>query len=92
MHDAIVAQPRRAATAFPPLSRSTAGCAVASEAPFDKAVPALYRLAFDLARRARWSLGRTALLLIAGTIPFLSFVAERRATRLVREATEPVPA
>jgi integral membrane protein len=44
-------------------------------------------LGFDLARRARWSPGRTALLLVAGTIPVLSFVAERWATRLVREAT-----
>jgi len=48
-------------------------------------------LGFDLARRARWSLGRTAALLLAGTIPFLSFVAERWATRLVRTSTA-VPA
>lgn len=41
-------------------------------------------LAFDLARRARWSLGRTVLILLAGTVPFLSFVAERKATMWVR--------
>ena len=40
-------------------------------------------LAFDLARRAGWGLRRTALFLVAGTIPVLAFVAERRATRLV---------
>lgn len=44
-------------------------------------------LAFDLARRAEWPLGRTALILLAGTVPVLSFVAERRATHYVREAT-----
>jgi integral membrane protein len=43
-------------------------------------------LAFDLARRAGWSLRRTAMFLIAGTIPGASFVAERRATHLVNEA------
>ncbi|HZN17292.1 MAG TPA: DUF3817 domain-containing protein [Micromonosporaceae bacterium] len=43
-------------------------------------------LAFDLSRRAGWSLGRTALLLLAGTVPFASFAAERWATRLVRAA------
>jgi integral membrane protein len=40
-------------------------------------------LAFDLARRARWSLRRTAFFLLAGTIPLMSFVAERRATHLL---------
>lgn len=44
-------------------------------------------LAFDLARRARWSVERTILLMIMGTIPFLSFVAERRATRELGAAT-----
>lgn len=43
-------------------------------------------VAFDLARRGRWSLPRTALVLLAGTVPFLSFVVERRITRLVRAA------
>jgi integral membrane protein len=49
-------------------------------------------LAFDLARRAGWSLKRTVLLLVAGTIPVMSFVAERWATRQVRAATTAVPA
>ena len=42
-------------------------------------------LGFDLARRARWSMRRTLLVLLAGTVPFLSFVAERKATAWVRE-------
>lgn len=37
--------------------------------------------AFDLGRRARWSWGRLLLIALAGTVPFLSFVAERSATR-----------
>jgi integral membrane protein len=51
-------------------------------------------VAFDLAAlRLRWPLRRTALLLLAGTVPVLSFVAERRMTALVRaRAAEPVPA
>src|SRR4051812_50215480 len=40
--------------------------------------------AFDLGRRARWSWKRLILIALAGTIPFLSFVAERSATRDVR--------
>lgn len=48
-------------------------------------------LAADLARRARWRLGFTILVLLAGTVPFLSFVAERVVTGRVRAgATEPV--
>ncbi len=34
----------------------------------------------DLAIRARWSPGRTVLVALAGTIPFMSFVLERRIT------------
>ena len=34
--------------------------------------------AFDLGRRARWSWKRLILIALAGTIPFLSFVAERK--------------
>lgn len=34
--------------------------------------------AFDLAVRAKWSFWRTLGLLLAGTIPVMSFVAERR--------------
>jgi integral membrane protein len=33
---------------------------------------------FDLARRVRWGLGKIVLVALAGTIPFLSFYAERR--------------
>ena len=39
----------------------------------------------DLARRAGWSVVRTLLVALAGTVPFLSFVVERRMTREVRE-------
>jgi integral membrane protein len=35
-------------------------------------------LTFDLGRRARWRLGRMVLVMLAGTIPFLSFWAERK--------------
>ncbi|MFC5261687.1 DUF3817 domain-containing protein [Kribbella qitaiheensis] len=42
--------------------------------------------AFDLARRVRWSLGRMILVALAGTIPFLSFYAERKVTH---ELTQP---
>lgn len=42
-------------------------------------------LAFDVARRAGWTLGRTVLILLAGTIPFVSFYAERRVTRWAHE-------
>ena len=37
----------------------------------------------DLARRAGWSVVRTLLVALAGTVPFLSFVVERRMTREV---------
>jgi integral membrane protein len=41
----------------------------------------IYLLAsFDLARRVRWSLPRLVLVALAGTIPFLSFYAERKTT------------
>lgn len=40
--------------------------------------------AFDLGRRAKWSWKRLILIALAGTIPFLSFVAERSATKDVR--------
>jgi integral membrane protein len=35
-------------------------------------------LTFDLARRARWPFGRMILVMLAGTIPFFSFWAERK--------------
>lgn len=40
--------------------------------------------ACDLALRARWTLTGTVLVLVAGTVPILSFVAERTATRKTR--------
>lgn len=41
-------------------------------------------LGTDLALKARWSIVGTLLVLVSGTIPFLSFVAERQVTRRVR--------
>lgn len=40
--------------------------------------------AFDLGRRVHWSWGRLASIALAGTVPFLSFVAEHFATKDVR--------
>lgn len=40
--------------------------------------------AVDLGRRARWTWKRLLLIALAGTVPFLSFVAERSATKDVR--------
>jgi len=46
---------------------------------------ALFLLAaFDLALRAKWTAKGTVLTLIAGTIPFVSFYAERTVTRRMR--------
>jgi integral membrane protein len=42
--------------------------------------------ACDLAVRARWSLRDTVLTVLAGTVPVLSFFAERVATRRTRSA------
>lgn len=41
--------------------------------------------AFDLGRRAHWPLSRMVLVMLAGTIPFVSFYAERMVTRQVRQ-------
>lgn len=41
----------------------------------------------DLARRVGWSVGRTVLVMLAGTVPLLSFVVERRVSAGVRAAT-----
>lgn len=41
-------------------------------------------LGADLALRARWSLRGTLAVLVAGTVPFLSFLAERIVTRRTR--------
>jgi integral membrane protein len=49
--------------------------------------------AFLLARKARWDLPFTFVTLVCGTIPVLSFWAERRATRQVRaQLDDPVTA
>jgi integral membrane protein len=48
-------------------------------------------LTFDLGRRAGWPLTRMALVMLAGTVPFLSFVAERVVSRQLR-APLPAPA
>ena len=45
--------------------------------------------AVDLALRAKWTLKGSVLTVVAGTVPFLSFVAERAATRKMA-AGEPV--
>ena len=45
--------------------------------------------AVDLGRRAHWSWRRLLLIALAGTVPFLSFVAEHTVTRKMR-AGEPV--
>lgn len=42
-------------------------------------------LTADLTYRARWPVGRAVLIALAGTIPFVSFVAERWVTRPLRE-------
>ena len=47
--------------------------------------------AFTLAYRLRWPPGRTVLLLLAGTVPFMSFVAERRVVHEVRPAVPAGP-
>jgi integral membrane protein len=40
----------------------------------------------DLAYRDRWPVGRAVLVALAGTIPFVSFIAERKITRPLRDA------
>jgi integral membrane protein len=45
---------------------------------------------FNLGMKARWPLGRIALVMLAGTVPVFSFFAERWATAKVRER-EPAP-
>ena len=48
---------------------------------------------FALSRRAQWDLGFTLVTILSGTVPLLSFWAERRATRAVRrQLADPVPA
>ncbi len=42
-------------------------------------------IAVDLGLKSRWSIKGTILVLLAGTIPFLSFYAERKVVERVRE-------
>lgn len=42
----------------------------------------------DVAIRARWSPGRTVLVALAGTIPFMSFVFERRITHQLQSQAD----
>jgi len=54
---------------------------VATVGPFHGFLYMVYLVAtFDLSRRAQWPLGRMLLVMLAGTIPFLSFWAERVVT------------
>lgn len=47
--------------------------------------------AFTLAYRLRWSIGKTVLVLLAGTVPFMSFVAERRVSAELGRRQDPLP-
>ena len=47
-------------------------------------------LTADLGVKSRWPVGRLLLVALAGTIPFVSFIAERKVTAPLRDA-EPVP-
>ncbi|BAL86273.1 hypothetical protein AMIS_10530 [Actinoplanes missouriensis 431] len=49
-------------------------------------------LTFDLARRAKWPFGRMVIVMLAGTIPFFSFWAERQVTRRWVPGVSPEPA
>ncbi|MGC5030434.1 DUF3817 domain-containing protein [Micromonospora sp. DT229] len=53
----------------------------------------LYLVAtFDLSRRVNWPLKRMVLVMLAGTVPFLSFWAERKVGAMVlAEHPEPAP-
>ena len=58
---------------------------VAVVGPAHGALYVLYLIAaFDLSQLCKWSWKGTLAVLLAGTIPFLSFVAERVVTRKVR--------
>lgn len=48
-------------------------------------------VAFDLARRTDWPLKRTLGVMIAGTVPFLSFVVERKVNGWLAAAAAPAP-
>jgi integral membrane protein len=50
--------------------------------------PLYWIFTLDLARRVRMPIVRLLLTLLAGTLPFLSFVAERETTRWVHGLSE----
>jgi integral membrane protein len=55
---------------------------VATVGPFHGFLYMVYLVAtFDLSRRAGWPLGRMLLVMLAGTVPLLSFWAERVVSR-----------
>jgi integral membrane protein len=43
-------------------------------------------VSFDLAWKMKWRIERILLIMLAGTVPFASFVAERRIAEAVRES------
>ncbi|MGK5742415.1 DUF3817 domain-containing protein [Micromonospora sp. URMC 103] len=47
--------------------------------------------AFDLGRRADWPLKRMLAVMLAGTVPFVSFYAERRVSAWAHRPTERAP-
>jgi integral membrane protein len=52
--------------------------------PFHGLMYFLYVMAaFDLVSRMRWGIGKLAAIMLAGCVPFVSFVAERRVTHAV---------
>jgi integral membrane protein len=40
----------------------------------------------DLARRAHWKLGRIAMVVLAGFIPFMAFIVERKVTHQLEQS------
>jgi len=48
-------------------------------------------VAFDLAVRAKWTFARTLAILLAGTIPAMSFVAERKVTSWIQQRDTAAP-
>jgi integral membrane protein len=48
-------------------------------------------VAFDLTRKLRVPIGWMLLVLLAGTVPFCAFVAERKLTKLYDRTTVPAP-
>jgi len=49
-------------------------------------------VAFDLTRKMHIRLGWMLLVLLAGTVPFCAFVAERKLTKLYERSVPPAPA